>query len=324
MKLPNQHLLFALAALLCCFNVSAGSAEGDLAPRRIAEGVYAFIGDGSEPSAANRGFSGNSGFVVGSEGVVVIDTGISYRHGRRILDAIARLTGKPVQLAINTHATQEFIFGNQAFAERGIPILAHRQTIDLMRARCGHCLERLQPRLGAELAGTRLTFPQLEYTPGATIDAGGRKLQLLHFGWAATPGDIAVVDPTSGTLFAGGLISVGRIPEIRDCDFEGWLRTLEQLHGLALAHVIPGFGPPSGAGAISMTAGYLRDLDKKVQTLYEHSTSLLESIDKADLPAYGDWQLYSTLHRQNAQHRYLQLETRDLGGDPRSVALPQQ
>ena len=85
--------------------------------------MYAFIGNGAEPAAANRGFSGNSGFVVGSEGVVVIDTGISYRHGRRILDAIARVTGKPVQLAINTHATQEFIFGNAAFAERGIPIL---------------------------------------------------------------------------------------------------------------------------------------------------------------------------------------------------------
>lgn len=324
MKPPFQRLLFMLAALLCCFSVRAEPAEDDLVPRRIADGVYAFIGDGAEPSAANRGFSGNSGFVVGSEGVVVIDTGISYRHGRRILDAIARVTGKPVQLAINTHATQEFIFGNRAFAERGIPILAHRQTIDLMHARCSHCLERLRPLLGEELAGTRLVFPQLEYAPDSIVDAGGRKLELLHFGWAATPGDVAVVDRTSGTLFAGRLVSAGRIPEIRDCDFEGWLRTLERLQGLALTHVIPGFGPPSDPGAISLTAGYLRDLDKKVQALYEHSTSLLESVDNSGLPAYGAWQLYSTLHRQNAQHRYLQLETRDLGGDPRSVALPQQ
>lgn len=324
MKLPLQRPLFTLAALLCCLCVRAEPADGILVPRQIADGVYAFVGDGTEPSAANRGFAGNSGFVVGSKGVVVIDTGTTYRHGRRMLDAIARITGKPVQLVINTHATQEFIFGNEAFAERGVPILAHRETIDLMRARCGRCLERLQPMLGEELAGTRLALPQREFIPGTTIDAGERKLELIYLGWAATPGDLAVLDRTSGTLFAGGLVSAGRIPEIRDCDFEGWLRALEQLQRLAPTRVIPGFGPPSGPEAISTTGDYLRNLDEKVQALYARSTSLLESVDNADLPAYGTWRLYTTLHRQNAQHRYLQLETRDLGGDPRSVALPEQ
>ena len=324
MRLPFLHPLSVLALLLYCVCTRAEPAGDALVPERIADGVYAFIGDGAEPSAANRGFAGNSGFVVGAEGVVVIDTGTSYRHGRRMLDAIARVTAKPVQLVINTHATQEFIFGNEAFAERGIPILAHKETIDLMRARCGRCLERLQPVLGGELSGTRLALPQLEFSPGTMIDAGGRKLELLHFGWAATPGDVAVLDRNSGTLFAGGLVSARRIPEIRDCDFEGWVRALEQLQGPAVLRVIPGFGPPSGPGAISATAAYLRDLDNRVRTLYARSTSLLESVDNAGLPAYGGWQLYPALHRQNAQHRYLQLETRDLGGDPRSVTLPQQ
>lgn len=323
MKLLRKRPLFMLAALLFCVGVRAEPADGALIPMQIADGVYAFVGDGTEPSAVNRGFAGNSGFVVGSEGVVVIDTGTSYRHGRRMLDAIARVTAMPVQLVINTHARQEFIFGNKAFAERGIPILAHRETIDLMRARCGSCLERLQPMLGEELAGTRLALPQREFIPGTTIEAGGRKLELIYLGWAATPGDLAVLDRTSGTLFAGGLVSAGRIPEIRDCDFEGWLRALEHLQRLAPSRVIPGFGPSSGAEVISSTGDYLRKLDEKVQALYARSTSLLESVDNAGLPAYSTWRLYSTLHRQNAQHRYLQLETLDLGGDPRSVALPE-
>lgn len=319
-----QRPLFLLATVLACFCTHEATATEALAPQQVADGVYAFVGDGTEATAANHGFAGNSGFVVGASGVVVIDTGTSHRQGRRMLDAIARITSKPVQLVINTHAAQEFIFGNGAFAERGIPILAHKETIDLMRARCSRCLERLQPQLGGELAGTRLVLPQREFLAGKTIDAGGRELELFYFGWAATPGDIAVLDRTSGTLFAGGLVSVGRIPEIRDSDFEGWLRALEQLQGLSPAHVIPGFGPPSDAGAIAATASYLRELDARIQALYARSTSLLESVDNAGLPAYEGWQLYSPLHRQNAQHRYLQLETRDLGGDPRSVALPQQ
>jgi glyoxylase-like metal-dependent hydrolase (beta-lactamase superfamily II) len=319
-----QRPLIQVATVLACVGVPAAAADEILVPRQVAGGVYAFVGEGTEASAANRGFAGNSGFVVGASGVVVIDTGASYRHGRRMLDAIARITGKPVTLVINTHAVQEFVFGNGAFAERGIPVLAHKETIDLMRARCGRCLERLLPQLGEELAGTRLVLPQREFMSGMKIDAGGRELELFYFGWAATPGDIAVLDRGSGTLFAGGLVAAGRIPEIRDSDFEGWLRALEQLQRLSLAHVVPGFGPPSSAGAIAATASYLRDLDARMQGLYAHSTSLLESVDNAGLPAYAEWQLYATLHRQNAQHRYLQLETRDLGGDPRSVALPRQ
>jgi hypothetical protein len=47
-------------------------------------------------------------------------------------------------------------------------------------------------------------------------------------------------------------------------------------------------------------------------------------VDNAALPAYGAWAMYATIHRQNALHRYLQLEIEELGGDPRSTALPQR
>lgn len=311
------------AALLACAALAA-TADDALLPRQVAPGVYAFIGVGEEPSAANRGFAANSGFVVGPTGVTVIDTGSSRRHGRRMLDAIARVTDKPVELAINTHAVQEFIFGNSAFREAGIPLLAHRKTAELMRARCGHCLDRLRPVLGDEALGTALEIPDRKVETGGALRSGGREFELLHFGWAATPGDLAVLDRASGTLFAGGLVAAERIPEIRDCDFEGWLGALERLKGMPIAHVVPGFGPIGGPGTIIATERYLRELDARVKALYARSTSLLESVDKAGLPSYSAWKLYAELHRRNAQHRYLQLETLDLGGDPRSIAAPER
>ena len=299
-------------------------AQDMLAPEKVAGGVYAFIGEGGEISAANRGFVGNSGFIVGPSGVIVIDSGTSYRHGRRMLEAIARVTDKPVELLIVTHAVQEFLFGNAAFAERGIPILAHRETTKLMKARCDHCLQNLKPVLGEELEGTRLVLPQREIDATTTIDAGGRRLDLIYLGWASTPGDLAVIDRESNVLFAGGLVSVGRIPDIRDSDFEGWQRALRRLEGLKPARVVPGYGPVSGPGAISQTQGYLDALDHVVRSLYAESSSLMESVEKAVLPAFRDWSMYATTQRQNALHRYLQLELQDLGGDPRSTALPQR
>lgn len=312
-----RFALFLLAFACRC----AQAAE--LEPQRLAEGVYAFVGDGGEPSAQNRGFAGNSGFLVGRDGVIVIDTGTSRQHGAAMLAAIARVTPLPVVLVVNTHATQEFIFGNAAFAGRGIPILAHRETVELMKQRCARCLENLKPVLGDALAGTTLVVPGRPVDGGGPLEAGGRHIELVFEGWAATPGDLAVLDTQTGTLFAGGLVTVRRIPEIRDCDFDGWLKALERLDARAPVRVVPGFGPVAGPEAISATARYLHDLDERVQALYARSGSLLEALDQAGLPAYEPWNLYASLHRRNAQHRYLQIETRDLGGDPRSVARPQ-
>lgn len=310
----------ALALLVAC----PARAADDLRPEKVADGVYAFVADTGGISPANRGNVGNSGFIVGPTGVVAIDTGISYRHGRRMLAAIGRVTSKPVELVVVTHAVQEFLFGNAAFEERGVAILAHSETAALMKARCAHCLDNLRPVLGDELEGTRLALPQRQVSGSTTIEAGGRMLELLYLGWASTPGDLAVFDRASGTLFAGGLVAVNRIPEIRDCDFEGWTRALETLRELPVKRVVPGHGPVSGPDAIRSTADYLRALDEKIKALYARSSSLLESVDNAALPAYGAWAMYATTHRQNALHRYLQLEIEELGGDPRSTALPQR
>jgi glyoxylase-like metal-dependent hydrolase (beta-lactamase superfamily II) len=313
-------VLRALAmALMVC---GTAHATDELMPQKVADGVYAFVGTGGEISAENRGFVGNSGFVVGASGVTVIDTGISYRHGRRMLDAIASVTDRPVKLIILTHALQEFIFGAGAFAQRAIPVLAHEQTAQLMQARCGQCLENLRPVLGDELQGTRLVLPGTRVSAGTVVESGGRRLELLHFGWASTPGDLAVLDTATGTVFTGGLVSVGRIPEIRDCDFEGWLGALGQLAAVPVKHVVPGHGPVSGPEAIGLTGDYLRRLDASVAAFYARNTSLLESVDAAGLPEYAAWTLYPAAHRRNVLHRYLQFETRDLGGDPRSTAMP--
>ena len=303
--------LLACLLLLCAWPTVAGALE----PVRVAEGVYAFIGDLGEAAAGNGGNIGNSGFIVGRTGVIVIDTGISYRHGQAMLEAIHRVSDKPVQLVIVTHAVQEFVFGNAAFAELGTPMLTHAKSAELMRQRCDHCLANLRKILGEHtMAGTRLVVPERTVDRSTTLAVAGRKLELLYFGWASTPGDLAVLDHDSGVLFAGGLVTSGRIPEVRDSDIDGWLQALEQLARVPAHAVVPGHGPTGGAEIIRATADYLRALDREVQELYGNGTSLMEAVDAAILPAYSDWSLYPSLHRQNALHRYLQLEVKDLGG----------
>jgi glyoxylase-like metal-dependent hydrolase (beta-lactamase superfamily II) len=284
-----------------------------LEPVLVAPGVYAFIGDVEQPSLDNGANTGNSGFIVGDDGVVVIDTGVSYRHGLDMLAAIAVVTDRPLRLVIITHGVQEFLFGSAAFAERGIPILAHRATVDLMRSRCDHCLGNLVALLGEEpMRGTRVVLPERTVEASTTLRIAGRSLELLHFGWASTPGDLAVLDRTSGVLFAGGLVTSKRIPELRDAKLQGWLDALVALQTVPAQAVVPGHGPVACADAIESTRAYLLALDRKARELYDSGRSLLEAVDESGLPDYAQWGSYPVLNRKNLQQRYLEYEVEDL------------
>jgi hypothetical protein len=80
----------------------------------------------------------------------------------------------------------------------------------------------------------------------------------------------------------------------------------------------------SDATAIDATVAYLAALDARVRALYRETSSLVDALERSDLEPYRQWAGYDARHRQNVQHRYLQLEIADLGGDPRSTAMPER
>lgn len=317
----KSHLLVCVA-IVNAFLTSANAIARDPQTVKLAHNVYGFIGAGGTVTRENRGSVANTGFIVGPSGVVVVDTGVSYRHGKRLREAIRAVTDRQVKLVILTHAVREFVFGAGAFEEIGASIAAHRETRDLMKARCAHCLQQLKEQLGVELDGTHLVLPTRLFDDTTRISVGGVELDIIYSGWASTPGDIAIFHRESGTLFAGGLVTTRHVPAIRDADFDGWRKALKRIGRLPVEHVIPGFGPPAGPEAIFATARYLETLDARVRTLYAQTSSLLETIENSGLPDYADWLAYEQNHRRNALHRQLQLEIEDLGGDPRSTALP--
>lgn len=325
MRAPLRSTLLRLGAAWALAAASWVHAA-DPAPIELAAGVYMVPGTGGEPDATNLGRVGNAGFIVGRNAVLAIDTGTSYRHGRALLEAIRSVTDKPVRLALVTHTRQEFLFGGAAFREQGIPIAMHKAAADLMASRCETCLKTLRATLGEEaMRGTTMYKPDTAFTDATAFDAAaviGRPLQVLHFGHSSGPGDIAVFDPRTRTLFAGGLLDAKRIPDVIDSDLTGWRDALSYLRALPVETIVPGHGPADDKRIIAFVERYLDQLTTRVRALQGGGAPLSEVPDATALPEFATWDQYDTVHRRNAALVYLRYEREQLFKSPEGAPKP--
>lgn len=310
--------LVVAAALLA---VQPGAhAEEELPVTMVAPGVYVLPGVNRDAAPENLGRVVNTGFIVGTDGVIVIDSGANQRHGEAILSTISRTTAKPVKLLINTHPNPNFVLGNTAFAQRGIPILATTATAVAMGERCPRCIEMLTHSIGEDaMKGTEITLPQQRINKSTTLTIAGRTLALLHFGHARTEGDLAVFDTASGTLFTGELVYRGQIQHFAEARFSGWITALEQLEQQPVKILVPGRGDIGDATALATMHSYLKRLYARVGAAYRDGRSPDETLTLADVPEFFDWRGYTKNHPLNVQHAYFEHEAEEIstfGGSP--------
>lgn len=304
-----------LGAVLTAGCTTTGDRGSNSVPHavEVARGVYMLPGAPGEVDAITLGRNGNAGFIVGPDGVLAIDTGTSYAHGKLLLAEIARVTPKPVRQVLITHTRQEFLFGALAYRERGVPIGMHRQAAQLMAARCENCLKTLRRVLGEDaMRGTAMFKPDLVFDAGFDLDLIGRPVRVLYFGHSSGPGDIAVLDAATNVLFAGGLLDWKRIPDIQDCDLDGWRRALATLRSMPLAAIVPGHGPVAGRDAVEAIERYLTQLESRVLELLKGGAALSEVADAATLPEFQDWDQYDTVHRRNASVLFVRKERQQM------------
>lgn len=306
---PLLHRALALVLMIMPLLCSGAASDAT----RLSPGVHVQLGDNGEISRENHGELANRGLLIGTRSLLVIDTGGSRRSGEAQLAALRALSAKPITATVLTHASPDVIFGAAAFQDARVPIWASTGTAALMKARCQHCLQQSIAALGAAwMRGTRVVEPDMQIAADLVIDLGERVVDLMHFAAASTPGDIAVFDRSSGTLFAGALVLDQRIPNLRDADLDGWLSALQRLDRAPVRTVVPGYGAVGGSELIGRMQAYLQALDLAVREHYAHGDSLIETMQHSELPEFSQWQGYDTRHVQNLLYRYRQLETADL------------
>lgn len=303
-----------LLAAAACWTAGCLAAASFPEPIELAPGVYVFYGAREELSRSNSGHVSNQAFIVGSSGVIVIDSGSTAAFAKHMLAAIRARTPNPVALVVITRPVDDAIFGATVFQEHGAPVLAHEAAAKLIGERCALCLDHLTNELGRDLAaGTRVPRPDRVFKGTQPLDAAGRRLELLDYSGAAAPGSIAVWDPESGLLFAGGLASFDRIPETRDAVLPDWVRALHDLAKVAARGIVPAYGPVGNRVNLASLAAYLAALDDRTARAYAAGISLLEAPRAVTIDPYRAWALYDAVHPRNVHHAFLARERHELG-----------
>jgi quinoprotein relay system zinc metallohydrolase 1 len=232
-----------IALLVACLAFAAqASQDYSLKPRQIAAGTWLLEGSTGNFDNANGGNIVNTAFIVTGAGVVVIDSGPSKTYGEAMRRAIAGVTEQPVVLVLLTHHHPDHVLGNQAFADA--PIAALAGTRRLLQEQGEAMAENMYRLVGDWMRGTEVLLPGETVEPGVR-QVGGHRLRLLGLR-GHTGADLAVLDESTGVLFAGDLVFYQRaLTTPNSPGLDAWLVDLDHLEGLPWKLLVPGHGPIS-------------------------------------------------------------------------------
>ncbi|MEW8342569.1 MAG: quinoprotein relay system zinc metallohydrolase 1 [Candidatus Thiodiazotropha taylori] len=303
-----RSLVF-IAVMLLAGLCQAVERDYKLKPQQIADNTYVLIGHDEHFSFGNGGNIVNTGFIVTEAGVVVIDSGPSRLYGEQLIAAIAQVTDKPVVKLFITHMHPDHFLGNQAF--EGLPIAALEKTQDGIRLMGETFNDNLYRLVGSWMKGTRVVAPNQQVEPGLQ-EIGGHRLQLIAM-QGHTGADLAILDQTSGVLFAGDLVFYGRTPTTPHANLDNWQSALEQLRKLDFKVMVPGHGAPvTSEVAISQTSSYLSWLQHYLKKQADSGAAMAELLQPDAPQDLRELAVFKDEYTRSLSHLYPALEAKAL------------
>lgn len=297
-----------LALLLMTTAVQA--ADLVLQPVQVATNVYAIIGDLAGQTYENDGLNNNLGFVVSDKGVLVINTGPSQRAAKALHAAIQKTTQQPIKWVVNVNSQNHYWLGNDYFKSLGATLIASKEGERVMREMGAQQLEANQTLLKDKATATKLTYPTDLVTDKRELKLGKTVVQLLHFGPAHTPGDMAVWLPEQKILFAGDIIYTERLLAVIPIgNSANWIEAFDKLAALKPKTIIPGHGRPTTIEqARRDTRDYLTFLRAEAKRVLDTTGSLQDAVEKTDQSRFRALVNFDLLARRNMNQVFQEVE----------------
>ncbi|MAY41098.1 MULTISPECIES: MBL fold metallo-hydrolase [unclassified Neptuniibacter] len=272
-------------------------------PKKVAKNVWTSIGATQYYSYENGGHNNNLSFVIGTDSILVVNGGSSYLLAKALHDEIKKISALPVKYVVDENGQSHAILGNGYWKEQGAKIIAHVDALEEVSEQGLEGLENLQTILKERAEGTELIAVDETFTDQLTLDLGGLKVELIHFGPAHSVGDISVFVPANNVLIAGDMAFQQRLlPIFPDTDTAEWLETWNNAFAPFAEDkiIIPGHGDVTDFKTVDQwTRGYLAYIRAKVAELLENDGSL-EDAYLIDQSPYAHLETFDQLAAKNA------------------------
>jgi cyclase len=301
-------LALALYVFVLCVSGAASSqnpADPPFTLKQVGPNVWAAISNPKSKAPAGA----NTGFVIGDDGVAVIDTTLSgdadgnfgTEPAQQLLAAIRRLTKLPVRFVINTHYHLDHTGANAVFVDAGAIVIAHPNVRGWIHS------ENLR-LFGKDITAPQKTFieallpPTVTYDQAMDLHLGSRVIRVRSFP-GHTGGDSVVLIPDAKVVFAGDLFWHDMLPNLIDASTDAWIRTLATLtKNESGATFVPGHGDVGTAQDVGVFRDYLATLRKLVSDARARGQSgdaLADAVISALTDKYSRWDAFKYLARLN-------------------------
>ncbi len=283
----------------------------------LGDGVYAAIDDAKGDSGAN------AGFVIGDEGVLVVDTFENEKAARALLDEIRKLTPLPIKFVVNTHYHLDHVAGNRVFQNAGAVIVAHVRVADWIHTENLKFFGKdIKPEQKAEIE--QLGAPDISYHDALLLHLGRREIYVAHL-LGHTGGDSIVRIEDARVTFWGDLFWNKTLPNLIDATTKDWSETLLPRGNWSIRFEgaqVPGHGQVGNLDDVAAFAGYLADLRNLVKEAQEKKKSgddLVSAVLPEVAKKYEKWEFFKYFAKSNIKDMDAELRgAKRKPGDPKT------
>jgi cyclase len=255
MKLTQRS---ATLAALVLFAMLAGAQQQapPLKVTQIKDNVY----------WAQGGVGSNDGIIVGTTGVIVVDTKTTPDSEKEVIAEIAKITPKAVNTAIITHSDGDHANGLAAFPA-GLTIIAQE-----------NCKKELEASAGSRNPAPQDRLPTKTYNKTDKLTIDGIHIRLYHWANAHTSGDTVVYLPDQKVVFGGDLLVTNRpdtnIHLEKHGSAAGWIENPKAKLGLDADTYLTGHGNMMTKADVQKKLDLIQDRYNKIKAMVAQGKSL--------------------------------------------------
>ena len=233
---------------------------------QLSDTVYMLMGRG-----------GNVGISTGKDGLYIIDDQVK-PVTTQLLQAIRKISNKPIRFVINTHYHGDHTGGNEAIGGAGAIIIAH---------------DNIRKRMTTEQVSIfmnnttppypKAALPVVTFNDRMSLHLNGESVTAYYVANGHTDGDSIIHFPASNVIHMGDMFFNGLYPYV-DLDAGGSIEGMVVAADLALSmadestRIIPGHGPLAMTEDLKAYREFLIKASTNVQALIDQDMNLQQII----------------------------------------------